>query len=97
VLRIPCPHCGLRDEPEFSFGGPACVVRPGPDCDDAQWSEYLFNRENPAGVHFERWCHSYGCGRWLNIERDTTTHRIIMVYLMDDARPDHGRSRVRRV
>ena len=28
MMHIPCPHCGLRDEEEFCYGGPAHVVRP---------------------------------------------------------------------
>jgi sarcosine oxidase subunit delta len=88
VLRIHCPHCGLRDEPEFTFGGPAHITRPLPDVDDATWTDYLFNRENPAGLHFERWLHGYGCGRWFNVARDTATHEIIAVYATGSARPD---------
>ncbi len=87
MLRIPCPHCGLRDEPEFSFGGPSHVARPAPSCSDGFWTSYLFNRHNPKGLHFERWCHSYGCGRWFNVARDTVTHQIVSVYSMQDAKP----------
>ena len=28
MLRIPCPYCGVRDEPEFIFGGPSHITRP---------------------------------------------------------------------
>ena len=28
-------------------------------------------RSNPKGVHFERWRHVHGCGRWFNLARDT--------------------------
>ena len=62
MLRISCPYCGVRDEPEFLFGGPSHVTRPAFEVDDRAWSEYLFARENPAGLHFERWLHAYGCG-----------------------------------
>lgn len=87
MLRIQCPHCGARDETEFTFGGPSHVTRPEPGVSDHEWSQYLFTRENPKGVHFERWCHSYGCGRWLNVARDTVTHEIRAVYLMGEPRP----------
>ena len=40
MLRIPCPYCGVRDEPEFFFGGPAHVTRPA----DALDGRYLFPR-----------------------------------------------------
>jgi sarcosine oxidase, subunit delta len=90
MLRIHCPHCGLRDEPEFSFGGPAHVARPDVTADNLAWSQYLYARDNPKGVHFERWCHSFGCGRWFNVARDTVSHEILAVYAMGDPRPGVG-------
>jgi sarcosine oxidase subunit delta len=87
VLRIACPYCGLRDEVEFRFGGPAHVARPGLEVDDATWADYLFVRENPAGLNFERWCHSYGCGSWFNLVRNTLTHEILLAYRMDSPKP----------
>ena len=87
MLRIPCPYCGTRDETEFTFGGPSHVARPDPAVSDRAWSEYLFVRENPKGVHYERWCHSYGCARWFNVARDTVTHEIRAVYLMGEPKP----------
>lgn len=88
MLRIECPWCGLRDEPEFSCGGESHIARPGPRCSDEEWASYLFFRENPKGRHAERWCHSYGCGQWFNVLRDTATHEILAVYRMDEPRPD---------
>ena len=87
MLRIPCPYCGMRDEPEYSFGGPSHVTRPTPQASDAEWTSYLFNRENPKGIHFERWLHAYGCGRWFNIARNTVTHAILAVYPMGAPAP----------
>lgn len=87
MLRIECPWCGARDEPEFAFGGEAHVARPPFECDDATWARYLFVRENPKGAHAERWCHTYGCGQWFNVVRDTVTHEIRAVYRNDEPRP----------
>ncbi len=87
MLRISCPFCGERDELEFSFGGESHITRPTPAANDAVWSDYLFNRDNPKGVHYEQWIHSYGCGRWFNIARDTVTHEIYAVYEMGEAKP----------
>ena len=87
MLLIPCPYCGVRDEPEFTFGGPSHVTRPGLDAADADWTGYLFIKENPKGIHHERWCHSYGCGQWFNIARHTVTHEIIAIYRMGESRP----------
>ena len=88
MLRIPCPWCGIRDETEFRFGGEAHVERPGLEVNDAAWADYLFNRENPKGLHYERWCHVYGCSQWFNVVRDTVTHEIHAVYEMGEAKPD---------
>lgn len=90
MLRIQCPYCGERDEPEFVFGGPLHVTRPAPEVDDAAWTEYLFVRENTAGVQFERWLHAYGCQRWFNIARNTLNHAIVAVYEMGAPKPDLG-------
>lgn len=78
MKRIQCPHCGKRDEIEFTWGGPADLVRPDTaTCTDEQWRDYLFIRENPAGAHRERWCHTYGCGQWFELTRDTVTHATL--------------------
>lgn len=87
MLRIECPYCGLRDEPEFSFGGESHVARPAAAAGDAEWADYLFFRTNPKGEHAERWCHSYGCGQWFNVVRDTVTHEIRATYPIGAARP----------
>ncbi|MEJ0040281.1 MAG: sarcosine oxidase subunit delta [Gammaproteobacteria bacterium] len=87
MLRIPCPHCGVRDEPEFVFGGPSHVERPAFGVSDLEWTDYLFGRENPKGVHFERWLHEFGCGRWFNVARDTVTHEILATYRMGEPKP----------
>jgi sarcosine oxidase subunit delta len=88
MLQIPCPYCGVRDEPEFTFGGPAHITRPPLTCDDGTWTHYLYMRANPAGVHLERWCHSYGCGRWFNLARNTLTHEIVSAYRMGAQPPE---------
>jgi heterotetrameric sarcosine oxidase delta subunit len=87
MLRISCPYCGVRDEPEFTFGGPSHITRPAFEVDDTIWTSYLFARENPAGIQLERWLHLYGCGRWFNVARDTMTHKILKVYPMGDPKP----------
>jgi sarcosine oxidase, subunit delta len=88
VLRIPCPYCGIRDEPEFIFGGPSHIKRPSFEVDDATWTDYLYARENPVGLQFERWLHAYGCGLWFNVARNTLTHELVAAYAMGDSKPD---------
>jgi sarcosine oxidase, subunit delta len=75
MLLITCPHCGPRDETEFTYGGEAGVAYPSdPDAlTDEEWAEYLFVRANPRGAHAERWCHTSGCRRWFDVVRDTVT------------------------
>ncbi|HEY5558780.1 MAG TPA: sarcosine oxidase subunit delta [Steroidobacteraceae bacterium] len=86
MLRIECPWCGARDEPEFTYGGEAHISRPPAKCSDEEWSRYLFFRSNPKGEHAERWCHTYGCGQWFNVVRDTVTHEIKATRRMGEAR-----------
>ena len=78
MLRINCPHCGVRDETEFRFGGETGVVRPrGSDC--GEWARYLYWRRNVVGEQSERWLHVSGCLRWLEVRRDTRTNTILGV------------------
>ena len=88
MLRISCPYCGTRDEVEFHCGGDAHIARPGPDVSDAEWSDYLFNHDNPKGLHFERWCHDFGCGQWFNVARHTVSHEILAIYAMGGPPPE---------
>jgi sarcosine oxidase, subunit delta len=94
MLQIPCPFCGVRDEPEFAFGGTSHIARPAFAVSDAQWADYLFNRDNPKGMHYERWLHAYGCGRWFNVARDTATDEIKVAYRMTAQKPVLQRSEV---
>jgi len=82
MLTIPCPYCGPREETEFTYGGPSHVQRPPLESSDREWTKYLYHRENTKGPYRERWLHSFGCSRWFNVLRDTTTHEILEVYLM---------------
>jgi sarcosine oxidase, subunit delta len=90
MLLIECPYCGTRDQSEFSFGGEAHIVRPAePDAlSDAEWGDYLFNRENPKGAHQEQWCHTAGCRKWFNAVRDTVTYRISSIYKVGEQPPE---------
>lgn len=87
MLRIHCPWCGERDEVEFRSGGESHITRPSFETDDSTWSRYLFHRNNPKGVQFERWCHEFGCGQWFNIARDTVTHEVRAVYVLGAPKP----------
>jgi len=77
-MRIVCPYCGARDQIEFTWGGDADVVRPKEPAvtSDNDWAAYLYMRSNVSGRAEERWCHTYGCGQWFTLQRDTLTHQI---------------------
>lgn len=78
-MRIPCPHCGVRDVREFAYLGDAKSARPDPGAADAldQFISYVYSRDNPAGPHTELWYHAAGCQTWLVVERDTRSHAIM--------------------
>ena len=87
MMQIPCIHCGLRDESEFACGGTSHLARPGLNQSDQALGEYLFFRDNPKGLHVERWRHAQGCGQWFNVVRNTVTHEILSVYAITDRPP----------
>lgn len=81
MLILECPYCGVHaDETELSPGGEAHLKRFGPESSEEDFEGYLFVRENPKGVHFERWRHSYGCGKWFHAARCTTTLEVFGTY-----------------
>ncbi|MEM8571413.1 MAG: sarcosine oxidase subunit delta [Pseudomonadota bacterium] len=89
MLLIHCPYCDeTLPEAEFVYAGQAHVVRPGPEATDAEWETFLFIRDNPKGLHVERWRHLHGCGRFFNAVRDTVSDRFLMTYKIGDPRPD---------
>ncbi len=76
-MRIHCPFCGERDHAEFSYEGDASVDWPDLESEDMDaWVGAVFQRSNPAGRHRELWQHIHGCRIWLEIDRDTVTHKI---------------------
>ena len=81
MLILTCPYCGVAcDETELSPGGEAHLTRFGPGSSDEEFEDYLFQRENPRGVHFERWRHAHGCGKWFHAARDTVTLEVFGTY-----------------
>ncbi|MDQ7070475.1 MAG: sarcosine oxidase subunit delta [Rhodobacterales bacterium] len=81
MLILECPYCGVTaEETEFHGGGEAHLTRHGPDSSEQDFEDYLFQRENPKGVHFERWRHVNGCGKWLHAARCTLTLEVFGTY-----------------
>ena len=90
MLLVTCPHCGPRDQSEFTYGGEAHIARPANSeaMTDDQWAEFVFMRNNPKGVWAERWNHASGCRKWFNAVRDTSTDRFLAVYKTGEPRPN---------
>lgn len=88
MLILQCPYCGIQcDETELSPGGEAHLRREGPDSSDAAFEAYLFDRKNPMGVHFERWRHANGCGKWFLAARCTTSLEVFGTYRAQNSEP----------
>lgn len=90
------PHLGPRDASEFTILGDASLlVRPDWQADDADdaFYEYLYLRDNPAGLHRELWFHEQGDRSWLVITRDTVTHEVVNVAFARDIVLSYKRSK----
>lgn len=72
-MRIDCPYCGERDVEEFVYRGDASPRRPSADED---FADYVYLRENPAGLLAEHWYHAQGCRTWITAIRNTVTHEF---------------------
>lgn len=75
-MIVPCPFCGPRDAAEFRHKGDATPRRPAYEDGEAAFVDYVYYRENPAGLIQELWYHALGCRSWLVVERDTRTHIV---------------------
>jgi sarcosine oxidase subunit delta len=75
-----CPINGPRPVSEFFYWG---ELRDMPDparASDAQWADYVFNRNGAPGVKREWWYH-VPSGVWFVAERDTLADRVLRTYL----------------
>ena len=85
MKQLRCPLNGVRPVSEFVYGG---EVRPMPDpdaCTDAEWTNYVFNRNGSPGIKREWWCH-IASGYWFIVERDTARDLIIETYGVEKLR-----------
>ena len=88
MLILHCPYCGVdADETELAPGGEGHLKRHGPGSPDDAFEGYLFYRENPKGVHFERWRHANGCGKWFHAARCTQTLEVFATYSAQVTKP----------
>ena len=86
MLYINCPHCGMRSQNEFSYGGDASVKRPelNTEISDKEWDDFVYNRKSLRGKHLELWHHVSGCRQWFKAQRDTVTHEIFQTTKMNE-------------
>jgi len=98
VLLLTCPNCGAEcTETELAPGGEAHLRRAGPGASDEALAEYLFFRDNPKGVHFERWRHAFGCGKWFHAARCTASLEVFGTYSAQVTEPpEEIRARIRQ-
>lgn len=88
MLLLTCPYCGIAaEETELTAGGTAHLKRHGPGSEDNDFEAYLFLRDNPKGVHLERWRHTMGCGKWFLAARDTATLEVYGTYKAQTSEP----------
>ncbi len=88
MLILTCPYCGVKaEETELHAGGEAHLTRHGAGASDEDLQSYLFYRKNPKGVHFERWRHSNGCGKWFHAARCTMTLEVFGTYSAQTTQP----------
>ena len=78
-MRIVCPFCGERELGEFTYLGDAKPQRPAADAGEDAVYDYVYLRDNIAGVMSEYWYHGGGCRAWLKVTRNTLTHEISAV------------------
>jgi sarcosine oxidase subunit delta len=90
------PLLGPRDSAEFTYLGDARLIdRPDWESDTAtaEFHDYGYLRDNPAGNHRELWFHEGGDRSWLVVTRNTVTHEIKSVELARDVARAQGRSK----
>ncbi len=93
-MRLTCPYCGARDSREFVYRGDAAPRRPDGLTDGGlaagaldAFHDYVFLRDNKAGVMAELWQHVAGCRSWLVVTRDTLRHEVAAVTLACESEP----------
>jgi len=86
---LPCPFCGRRPVDEFTCFGEV-TKRPASSPTLRELTDYVYFRDNAAGVQREWWQHRAGCGEWFLAERDTRTNEVLEVKLPEPQRPGPG-------
>jgi heterotetrameric sarcosine oxidase delta subunit len=83
---LSCPYCGPRPVDEFACFGEV-TKRPAVSPTLRELTDYVYFRDNVAGVQREWWQHRTGCGEWFLAERDTRTNEVLEVTVPGPQRP----------
>ncbi|MFL5928135.1 MAG: sarcosine oxidase subunit delta [Gaiellaceae bacterium] len=83
---LDCPHCGPRDVAEFHYQGEV-TRRPTSPPTLRELTDYVYFRDNVAGVQREWWYHRLGCGLWFVADRDTRTNEVLRTEMHKPVRP----------
>ncbi len=78
-----CPLNGPRNISEFAYGGEVRAM-PNPGAAPADWADYVFLKDNPAGVVREWWVHT-PTNFWFIAERDLRSDAILRTITVDEA------------
>ena len=83
---LPCPHCGPRPVDEYAYFGEVTTRPAGEAPTLRELADYVYFRDNVAGVQREWWQHREGCGEWFLAERDTRTNEVLSISEPEPAR-----------
>jgi sarcosine oxidase subunit delta len=84
---LTCPINGPRPVSEFAYGGELRQMPDPAQATDAEWTDYVFNRNSVPGVKREWWCHT-SSGVWFIAERDTVSDTVLRTFLYSNAAGD---------
>ncbi len=79
-----CPVNGARAISEFAYAGELRAIPDAATASDADWADFVFNRNGVAAVKKEWWCHTPS-GVWFIAERDTANDQVLRTYLYESA------------
>jgi sarcosine oxidase subunit delta len=87
---LDCPLNGPRNISEFACLGEVKEM-PEPGAGAAEWSNFVFMEQNPAGLVREWWIH-VPTNYVFVVDRDTRTDDIVATYRIGDSRLAQARA-----
>ena len=92
MIQLECPNCGSRNATEFRYGGEYNPRPPNPALvsSETDWADYIYMRDNKAGLQKEWWYHRAGCQLWFLGERHTVSNHVLRTYRWSAAGGNHS-------